>query len=109
SRIPVRCASAWRHGRWHRPRHHASGRREEPARNLAVPDESAGARPPDERAFGCDARATARPPYPSGSGTEELSGITERKNPALSRVFYQLREKARWKCTGLFSFWGASD
>jgi aspartyl-tRNA synthetase len=42
SRLPVRRAAPWRHGFRHRPHHHAPGRRQEPARGCAVPDEPAG-------------------------------------------------------------------
>ena len=34
-RLPVRRAAAWRHGGRHRPRRHAAGRRQEPARSHA--------------------------------------------------------------------------
>ena len=49
-RVPVRRAAARRHGGRHRPHRHAAGRRQEPARGHAVPDEPAGQRPADGRA-----------------------------------------------------------
>ena len=64
-RLPLRRAAARGHGGGRRPDRHAAGRRAEPARGGALPDEPARRGPADGRPLAGDGEAAARAPHPA--------------------------------------------
>src|SRR5690606_30964677 len=73
-RLPVWRAAAWRHGSRRRPHRHAPVQRDQPARDLAVPHEPAGARRADGRAVRAIDETTARIAYSPQSAAEMSRG-----------------------------------